>query len=151
MSDDATTDKVQHIESEHEYGALFWTGTVLGWLIIAYGAKLLFDDPEASWFNTVRLVAIGIVAHDIVWLAISVGVGWLLSKALGTKVPYWIRWSGWTSAIVIAMWFPLWRGYGDRIRNDTILPRNYTASIFILLAVIWLAGGAYGYLRRDRT
>lgn len=136
----------------NEYGTRFWVGTVLGWAIIAVGLKLLVDDPEAAWFNTLRLTAIGIVAHDLVWLAVSVGGGWLLARAIGREIPYWIRWAGWTSAIVIAIWLPLWRGYGDRLRNDTILPRDYTASIVILLAVIWVgAAGAAVLADRRRT
>ncbi|NND75514.1 MAG: hypothetical protein HKN44_10970 [Ilumatobacter sp.] len=144
MSDQPNADR------ERDDGALFWTGTVLGWAIIAFGLKLLFDDPEASWFNTLRLTAIGIVAHDIVWLAVSVGGTWLVMRALGRDIPHWIRWATWTSAIVIAMWFPLWRGYGDRIRNDTILPRDYRASIIILLIAIWLGGAAAALVARRR-
>lgn len=131
-----------HAVAPTPYGTLFWAGTVLGWAIIAYGLKLLFDDPEASWFNTLRLTAIGLVAHDAIWLAVSVGGGWLLARALGRSIPHWVRWSAWTSAIVLALWFPLWRGYGDRIGNPTILPRNYSASIVILLGVIWLIGAS---------
>jgi hypothetical protein len=144
MSDESNT-------AEHEYGRLFWVGTVLGWIVIAYGAKLLLDDPEAKWFNTARLVALGIVAHDIVWLSLSVGAGWLCARIIGRRVPYWIRWGTWTSIIVLAMWFPLWRGYGDRIGNDTILPRNYGTSILILLPVVWIGAFGWELLRRRRT
>lgn len=125
-------------EQRREYGLLFWIGTAVGWAIIGYGLVLLVGDPEASWFNALRLTAIGLVAHDAVWLPLSIGGTWLVARAIGRDVPGWIRWAGWTSAIVIAMWFPLWRGYGDRIGNDTILPRDYRASIVILLGVIWV-------------
>jgi hypothetical protein len=145
------TEDIDRTAQNHEYGAAFWAGTVMGWAIIVYGAVLLVGDDEAEWFNTIRLVAIGIVAHDIVWLAASIGTGWALSRVLGRKVPHWITWAGWTSAIIIALWLPLARGYGDRLNNDTILPRNYAASILILLPLIWAAAAIWGLFsaRRD--
>ena len=131
-------------EQQHEYGVLFWVGTVIGWAIIIYGARLLLADDEAEWFNTVRLVAIGSIAHDVVWLAASVGGGWLLTRVIGRAIPFWIRWGGWTTAIIVAMWLPVGHRYGDRLNNATILPRNYTNSIVILLAIIWVSGASYG-------
>jgi len=140
------------VEGDHnEYGALFWIGAAFGWAIIISGAWLLYGDEEANWFNTISLVTIGIVAHDIVWLIVSVGAGWLLARLIGREVPHWIRWAGWTTAIVLAMWLPLARGYGDRLGNDTILPRNYTTSILILLPVIWTGAAIYGAISRSRS
>jgi hypothetical protein len=138
-------------EQQHEYGVLFWVGTVIGWAIIIYGARLLVADDEAEWFNTVRLVAIGIIAHDVVWLAVSVGGGWLLTRVIGREIPFWIRWGGWTTAIIVAMWLPVGRRYGDRLNNATILPRNYTNSIIILLAVIWVSAAAYGIIAAQHS
>lgn len=135
----------------HEYGVLFWVGAVLGWAVIAYGAVLLVGDDEAEWFNTVRLVAIGVIAHDVIWLAASVGSGWLLSRVVGRAIPFWIRWGGWTTAVIVAMWLPVGRRYGDRLNNDTILPRDYTHSIIALLVVIWVAAAAYGLIERRRS
>lgn len=140
-----------HSDEGNKYGFLFWVGTVLGWAIIIYGARLLLADDEAEWFNTVRLAAIGIIAHDVVWLAVSVGTGWLLSRIIGREVPFWIRWAGWTTAIIVVMWLPVGRRYGDRLNNDTILPRNYTNSIVILLAVIWVGAAVYGFVSSRRA
>lgn len=161
MSDETSVDAVGPVAAEVPSadaendsgagGALFWVGAVVGWAVIAYGAKLLFDDPEASWYNTLRLLVIGLVAHDVVWLGLSVGVGWLGARLLGRSIPHWIRWGAWSSAIVIAMWFPLWRGYGDRIRNDTILPRSYGWSIVVLLGLIWIGAVGYELIRRRRA
>jgi hypothetical protein len=136
---------------DHGYGVLFWVGALLGWVVIAYGAILLFGDEEAEWFNTVRLVAIGVIAHDVIWLAVSVGSGWLLSRVLGREIPFWVRWGGWTTAIIVAMWLPVGRRYGDRLNNDTIIPRNYTNSIIALLVVIWVAAAAYGLIDERRS
>lgn len=146
----AMSDQTSEVE-HNEYGVLFWIGAVIGWAIIAYGAWLLYGDDEANWYNTARLVVIGIIAHDVVWLIVSVGAGWLLSRLIGREIPHWIRWAGWTSAIVIAMWLPLARGYGDRLNNDTILPRNYTTSILILIPVIWIGAAVYGAISRSRS
>jgi hypothetical protein len=146
-----SADQAGQPQHEHEYGALFWVGTLVGWAVIAYGAKLLYDDPEASWFNTARLVALGIIAHDIIWLAVSIGLGWLCARIIGRAVPFWVRWAGWTSVIVLAMWLPVWRSYGDRIGNNTILPRDYTMSILVLLPLIWIAAGAYALVQRRRA
>lgn len=90
-----------------KYGALFWVGTILGRVIIGYGARLLLADDEAEWFNIVRLVTIGVIAHDIMWLTLSVGAGWLISKIIGRVIPFWVRWAGWTTAIIVAMWWPV--------------------------------------------
>ena len=65
---------------QDEYGVRFWVGAAIGWAIIVYGAVLLYGDDEANWFNTARLVVIGIIAHDVVWLIVSVGAGWLLRE-----------------------------------------------------------------------
>ncbi len=134
----------------HEFGITFWIATAIGWAIIVYGMVLLFGDDEAEWFNTARLVAIGIVAHDVVWLVVSVGTGWLLARMVGRSLPHWVRWAGWTSAIVIAIWLPLARGYGDQLNNATILPRNYATSILILLPSIWVAAAIWGVLSTRR-
>ena len=147
----AVTRHTGEVEADHdEYGVRFWVGAAIGWAIIGYGAWLLYGDDEANWYNTARLVVIGIIAHDVVWLIVSVGAGWLLARAIGREIPHWIRWAGWTSAIVVAMWLPLARGYGDRLNNDTILPRNYTTSILILLPVIWIGAALYGVASRSR-
>ena len=120
-------------------------------MIIGYGAPLMLSDDEAEWFNIVRLVTIGIIAHDIVWQSLSVVAGMLVSRILGREIPFWVRWAGWTTAIIVAMWWPVGRRYGDRLNNDTILPRNYTNSIVILLAVIWIGAAAYGLASSRRS
>jgi hypothetical protein len=143
--------EVSDVRTRNKYGVTFWIGTAVGWSIIIYGARLLFADDEAEWFNTVRLVAIGIIAHDVVWLTISVGGGWLLSRIVGREIPFWVRWATWTTAIIVAMWLPVGRRYGDRLGNDTILPRNYDHSILVLLAVIWFGAAAFGLAASRRT
>lgn len=125
-------------DEEPTFGIAFWVGTVIGWIAIGYGVWLLVDDPEAQWVHTLSLAAIGLIAHDVVWLGVSISVGWVLARLLRRRtVPHWLRWGTWTTAIVTAIWFPLWRGYGDRIGNETILVRDYTWSIVVLLIVIW--------------
>ena len=49
------------------------------------------------------------------------------------------------------MWLPVGRRYGDRLANDTILPRNYTNSILVLLAVIWIGAAVYGVVSARRS
>ncbi len=140
-----------HGADQDEYGVWFWLGAAIGWAIVGYGILLILGDPEANWKETGRLVAISIIAHDVVWLGVSVGVGWLLARVLGRTVPFWIRWATWTTFVLGAMAFPLVRRYGDRFGNDTILPRNYTTSFVVLVAIVWVGAATYGLVGRFLT
>ena len=137
--------------SEQDHGVGFWIGAAVGWLIIGYGVLLILDDPEANWKETGRLVVVSIVAHDVVWLGVSVGVGWILARMLGRQVPFWIRWAAWTTFVLGAMAFPLIRRYGDRFGNSTILPRNYTTSFVVLVTIVWAGAAIYGFAERALT
>jgi hypothetical protein len=148
MTDPSMTD---HTEPANTYGRAFWIGAALGWLMIGYGVKILLADPEANWKETARLVAISIVAHDVVWLGVSVGAGWLVARALGRPAAFWIRWASWTTCVLIVMAFPLVRRYGDRFGNDTILPRDYTTSLIVLVVLVWIAAAAYGAIARHHS
>lgn len=144
VASELSEDAELHDQTHRHYGVTFWVGAALGWTIIVYGAWLLVADDEAEWLNTVRLAAIGVIAHDVVWLSVSVGAGWLVTRIIGRGIPFWIRWAAWTTAVIVAMWLPVGRRYGDRLNNDTILPRNYTNSIVVLLVVIWAGAAIYG-------
>lgn len=51
------------------------------------------------------------------------------------------------SAVVLLVSWPLLGGSGRRRDNPTILPRDYTTSVLVVLAVIWVAAAAWFVLR----
>lgn len=138
------------------YGPLFWTGLLVGWAVMGFGAVgisnsvWLKDRPAklATW------VLGGLVVHDALIASLVTGAGLFLAWVL----PRWLRGpvagAAALSGLVVLFSYPLLRGFGRRESNTSILPLDYGRNVAIVLALIWLTAGtvvAVRLVRRGRT
>jgi hypothetical protein len=133
-------------------GRLFWTTTVLGWIIIAGAVVGAFSDRrDAQPFQLVRWVIGGALIHDLLWLPLVALGGVALTRATRSRLPPVVAWALATSVVLILVAWPFVRGYGLQPGNPSLLPRNYAAGLAVYLVVIWLVVlgfMAVGALRR---
>jgi hypothetical protein len=84
-----------------------------------------------------RWVAATGVVHDAVLLPAAAAVGWLPGRLLPAAVRGPVRGAAAVSGIVAAFSYPLWRGFGRRDANPTILPLDYPVTVAAVVAVVW--------------
>jgi hypothetical protein len=121
---------------------LFWVSAFVGWLVITIGIRGILDDSSATrpgdlarWFVVLLLV------HDALLVPVVLIVGWLLGRVLpaGAVVPARLGLAA--SALIVAVAFPLVRGYGERGANPSLLPLDYGRNLAIALGLVWLVIG----------
>jgi hypothetical protein len=132
------------------YGRLFWSSVVLGWAAIAFGVVSAFthwksvDPPQfAVWIVGLALF------HDLVMApAVSLvgrvvargGRAWWLGAVEGALA---------ASAVITLFAVPLVAGWGRQADNPSLLPRNYTLGLVLVVGGLW-AVAAIALLRRAR-
>jgi hypothetical protein len=117
---------------------VFWAGAALGWTVIAIGARGVLRDSDATrpsdlgrWFVGLLLV------HDLVLVPLVLGVGWFVGRVLPARAVVHARLGLAASAVLVAVAFPLVRGYGEREGNPSLLPLPYGRNLVIALALTW--------------
>jgi hypothetical protein len=130
-------------ERSHFAKAVFWVGAALGWVIILYGARGVLRDSDATrpsdlarWFAGLLLV------HDLVLVPAVLGAGWLAGRVVPARAVVHVRLGLAASAVLVAVAFPLVRGYGEREGNPTLLPLPYGRNLVIALALVWVVVAA---------
>jgi hypothetical protein len=118
--------------------AAFWVCAVVGWTVIALGVRGIFVDRSATrpsdlvrWFGGL------LVLHDAVLVPVALGVGWLVGRLIPARASAYVKVGGAMTATVIALWWPLWRGYGRRESNPTLLRLPYERNLLVALALGW--------------
>jgi hypothetical protein len=129
------------VETERPtYGPLFWTGLVVGWSVIGFAivgisnSVWLKDRPAklAVW------VLGGLVVHDAIVASTVTAVGLVLTRLLPRSARGPITGAVALSGLVVPFSYPLWRGFGRRQSNTSILPLDYGRNVAIVVALIWL-------------
>jgi hypothetical protein len=123
-------------------GPRFWVGVVVGWavMVVAAGGVVrdgwLGDRPldVARW-----VVGTGVV-HDAVLLPAVASVGWLLGRLLPSAVRGPVRGTAAVSGMVVLFAYPLWRGFGRREANRSILPLDYAVTVAAVVTAVWAVG-----------
>jgi hypothetical protein len=126
----------------HQRGPVFWVSAAVGWAIIGWalwqiGRHRVDTRPE----QLARFVFGGIVVHDLVVVPLASAAAAVLRRAVPRRARRWVQAALVASAVVAAIAYPLVRGFARVLRNPTSLPRNYTASLVLVLAAAWLLVG----------
>jgi hypothetical protein len=120
-----------------------WVGVAAGWGLIAIGVRGVLHDADATEpTDLLRWVGGLLLLHDLLLVPIVVAAGYLVGRLAPrvTVIPLQLALS--TSAIVIALGWPLVRGYGERSANPSLLPLAYRRNVVVLLAIIWTVTAA---------
>jgi hypothetical protein len=134
--------------------AAFWVAAVVGWASIGYGVRGVVVDRAATqptdlarWFGGL------LVLHDLAVVPVALAVAWLVGRAVPGPAVVPVRLGLASSAIAIALAFPLVRGYGERSGNPSLLPLPYERNLLVVLGVVWAVVAiavSVGGLRRSR-
>jgi hypothetical protein len=133
----------------------FWVCALVGWTVIALGVRGIFVDRSATrpsdlvrWFGGL------LVVHDAIVVPIALGIGWLVGRLRPGRGSTYVKAGLAMSATVVVLWWPLWRGYGLRESNPTLLRLPYERNLLIALALGWgvvaTVAGASAIARRAR-
>jgi hypothetical protein len=134
--------------SEDTRGIGFWLGFGMGWAMIAIGLVLLVTTGGFGHVVDVGIWIVGLdLVHDLAFAPIATLVALVAVALLPHRLRAPILAGLGASAVVLLIAWPLLGGYGRRRDNPTILPRNYTTSVLIVLAVIWAIAAAWFVLR----
>ena len=141
--------------SDAARGAGFWIGFGAGWAMIATGVALLVSTGGVGHVVDVGTWVVGLdLVHDLALApaatAVAVVVVALLPRRLRAPVQAPLLAGLGASAVVLLVAWPLLGGYGRRRDNPTILPRDYTTSVLVVLAVIWTLAAGWSVVRVAR-
>ena len=129
----------------------FWIGLGVGWAMIGTGLVLLVRTGGFGHVVDVGIWVVGLdLVHDLAFAPIATLVALVAVALLPRRLRAPILAGLGASAVVLLLAWPLLGGYGRRRDNPTILPRNYTTSVLIVLAVIWTIAGAWFVVRVTR-
>jgi hypothetical protein len=134
-------------------GPVFWSALVIGWAVIGFAVAGVLWDPwlDGAELALARWAVLTGVAHDALVLPVAAGVGWVLGRVLPAALRGPIRGALAVSAILVAVAYPLLRGFGRRSLNPSALPADYTVSTIIVLALVWLVAAAAVAVRVGRA
>jgi hypothetical protein len=133
---------------------VFWTCALVGWAGIALGVRGIFVDRSATRpSDLVRWAGGLLVVHDVIVVPVALGVGWIVGRLSSGRGGVFVKAGMAMTATVVALWWPLWRGYGRRASNPTLLRSPYERNLLIALAVGWgvVAAAALGTLIARRA
>jgi hypothetical protein len=118
----------------------FWLAAAVGWAVIATGVLGVLRDADATrpgdltrWFLGLLLL------HDLVLVPIALSSAWLLSHVAPLSLRTPLLLGAAATALVVALAWPLVRGYGEREANPTLLPLPYGRNLAVALALVWSA------------
>ncbi len=129
-------------ETRHRPGAGFWISAVVGWAVIGYGLRGLFQHHvDTRPANLAKFFIGGALLHDLIVAPLLLVVGVLVSRATPERVRGVVQAALIISGSLMLFSYPLVRGYAHALHNPTSLPHNYAANLAIAVGVVWgLAG-----------
>ena len=132
-------------------GRLFWPAVVCGWMVMAIGAWGLLSDPDKTKpGESVRFVLGAAVVHDLILAPVVVLAGWGVAKVVPARVRGPVQAAVIVSAMVALFSVPFVRGYGRVATNPSILPRNYSAGLAVILVGVWVTAAGVVFVRSRR-
>jgi hypothetical protein len=118
-------------------GAAFWVATAAGWVLIAWGLRgIAVHRIDTRPGELLRFFAIGLAAHDLVLAPIVLAAGIVVVRTVPGRWRSPVQAALLTAGTALLYAYPLVRGYGHRLGNPTSLPRNYSAGLVIVVAVV---------------
>jgi len=135
-------------DDEHRAGPLFWISAAVGWAVIAWGLRGIFEHSlDTRPANLARFVVGGALLHDLIIAPLIIGAGVLLARAVPGRARAVVQGALAVSGIVALFSYPLVRGFGLAANNPTSLPHNYAAGLLVVLGVVWAVAAAIAVVR----
>jgi hypothetical protein len=115
-------------------------GLVLGGPVMAYGVRgALVDSSDTHPAELARWVVGLAVVNDLLVVPAAMAVG----LAARRWTPRWawpaVRSGLLVTAVLVAVAWPLVRGYGADPANPSLFPRDYATGLAVALAAVWAA------------
>lgn len=108
----------------------------VGGLIMAYAVLGAVTDADVKIGALFFLVG-ALVAHDLVLLPVTIGVGVLIGRVVPRRVRGLVRAGLVVSLAVTVVAFPLVLGRGRLADNASLLPLHYGRGLLEIYGVIW--------------
>jgi hypothetical protein len=138
-------------DDDRRAGPLFWVSAALGWAVIAWGLRGIFEkslDTRPS--NLAKFVVGGALLHDLLVAPLVILAGVLLARVVRGRARALVQAALAVSGMVALFSYPLVRGYGLAANNPTSLPHNYTANLLVVLGLVWAFAATAVILRLRR-
>lgn len=127
----------------HPAGPLFWISAAVGWGVIGWGVRGVFQHSlDTRPGNLARFVVGGALLHDLVFAPLVIVAGVLLARAVPPRARAVVQAALAVSGIVALFSYPLVRAYGLAANNPTSLPHNYAANLLVVLGLVWAVAAA---------
>jgi len=138
-------------DDDRRAGPLFWISAGVGWAVIAWGLRGIFQHSlDTRPGNLARFVVGGALLHDLLVVPLVILAGVLLARAVPGRARAVVQGALAVSGMVALFSYPLVRAYGLAANNPTSLPHNYTANLLVVLGVVWAFAAAAVILRLRR-
>jgi hypothetical protein len=121
-------------------GAMYWTGVVVGLGILGYGIAGLLAHASATRPPKAATWIIGAdLLHDLALAPLLGVVGWLVVRLVPRLLRAPVRAALIGTALVVAIgWIP-WRGYGRLPDNPSLAPLDYASAMVTAVVAVWVA------------
>ena len=118
-------------------GAVRHTLVVLGIVLGAYGALLLWENPPVIIMRILVWALVGVVLHDVVFAPLCVALGFAGRRLIRGK--WWppVAVAAFCSIVLVFLAIPVYGKPGMRPDNMTVLDRNYPLGLWLSLAAVW--------------
>jgi len=135
-------------DDDHRAGPLFWIAAAIGWAVIAWGLRGIFQHSlDTRPANLARFVVGGALLHDLLIAPLLIGAGVLLARVVPGRARAVVQGALAISGIVALFSYPLVRGFGLAANNPTSLPHNYAAGLLVVLGIVWAVAAAIAVVR----
>ena len=120
--------------------ALFWISAAMGWGVIAFGLRGIFQHSlDTRPADLARFVVGGALLHDLLVAPLVIVAGVVVARAVPRRARAAVQTALVVSGVVALFAYPLVRGYGLAANNPSSLPHDYGRNLLIVLGVVWAA------------
>ena len=139
------------IERRHPGGPLFWSTTLVGWVVIGLGLRGLFEHRiDTRPANLARFVVGGAILHDLFVAPLVILFGVLVLKVVGGRARSIVQAALVVSGTLALFSYPLIRGFAKATHNPSSLPHNYATNLAVALGIVWAVAAAVLIVRLRR-
>ncbi|MDQ3896114.1 MAG: hypothetical protein M3326_02490 [Actinomycetota bacterium] len=134
--------------AEHRPGPLFWASAAVGWAVIGFGLRGIFQHSlDTRPANLAKFVVGGALLHDLVLAPLVIVAGVAVARAVPRPARATVQAALVVTGVVALFSYPLVRAYGLATHNPTSLPHNYASNLLVVLGVVWAAAAGVVVLR----
>ena len=139
-------------EARHRTSPLFWVSAAVGWAVIAYALRGIFQHSlDTRPAQLARFVVAGALLHDLLVAPLVIVAGVAVARAVRGPARPVVQGALVVSAVLALFSYPMVRAYGLAANNPTSLPHNYARNLLAVLAVVWAGAAAAVVIRRRRS